>query len=327
MLAFHVGRAAGALLVSLAATTSALASGGYTVTTLDVPGSTTTSLYGINDAGAIVGYFTDATQSAGFLYQNGTFSTIAGPAGATASALRGIANSGLMVGNFATSTKSQLQQTFLFDGSTYTVLSLPFGDGAARSISPNGRYIAGDVYGNKAGFVYDLVSGTAQVFGTTTLTTVTQGVNDLGQVVGSRTFLPNGSNGPAVAAPFTFDAVSGTYAENPQDFPGLDARPRAINNAGQVGGWINKGADGASAFIRSGSDITVLPGATGMFWTVSSINGSGVAVGYYQDNTAQVITPHGFLATAVPEPATYGLMALGLVAVGLRARQRGRLGA
>jgi probable HAF family extracellular repeat protein len=49
----------------------------YTFTTIDVPGSAFTNLYGINNSGQIVGSYTDSAGAQhGFLYTNGTFAPL-----------------------------------------------------------------------------------------------------------------------------------------------------------------------------------------------------------------------------------------------------------
>src|SRR5262245_1360581 len=47
------------------------AGGSFQFTTLDFPGATFTSAYGINDAGQIVGGYSDPSTNQGFLYSNG----------------------------------------------------------------------------------------------------------------------------------------------------------------------------------------------------------------------------------------------------------------
>jgi uncharacterized membrane protein len=310
----------GALFSTLLAASAAWGATSYTVTPLNVPGSVSTTLGGINDSGSIVGGFANVIDSptlTGFVYRDGVFSTVAGPAGAVSSAVRGISNSGLMVGVFATEGTALTQRSFLFDGTTYTELVLPFGEGAARSISPNGRYVAGDVLGNSAGFVFDRVTGEAQTFGAGSLVTVTQGVNDQGQVVGSRA-LP-GPGGPVVTLPFLFDAASGVFLENPDSYPGLiEARPRAINNNGVVGGFTVSGG----AFIREGDQVTSLSFEAVAFSTIYGINSQGVAVGYTTTGAGPGSFSQGFIATPVPEPASLGLFLLG--GMGLWALRRSR---
>jgi probable HAF family extracellular repeat protein len=45
-------------------------------TTIDVPGATTTNARGINDSGQVVGTYVDSTGTHGFLYTDGSFTTI-----------------------------------------------------------------------------------------------------------------------------------------------------------------------------------------------------------------------------------------------------------
>lgn len=316
-------KALAALLFTLLAATQAWAASAYTVVPFNVPSGASTTLSGINDSGSIVGSYAqgpDGTTLTGFVYRDGVFSTVAGPAGSVTSAVRGISNSGLMVGSFATEGVALTRQSFLFDGASYTVLSLPFGEGAARSISPNGRYVAGDVFGNGAGFVHDLATGQTQTFGAEGLIVVAQGVNDQGQVVGSRTVAVPGAG--AVTRPFVFDALSGAFVENPESYPGLsEARPRAINNNGVVGGYTVSGG----AFIREGGEITALSFESVSFATVYAINSHGVAIGYTTFGAGPESFSQGFIATPVPEPASLGLFVMGGAALWvLRRRSAGR---
>jgi probable HAF family extracellular repeat protein len=48
----------------------------YTFTSINVPGSTSTNAFGINNTGQIVGAYTDSTGTHGFLDTNGVFTTL-----------------------------------------------------------------------------------------------------------------------------------------------------------------------------------------------------------------------------------------------------------
>lgn len=318
-------QALGALLFTLSAAASALAGTAYSVVTLSMPGTNVTELSGINDSGTIVGSFAggaDGLTRFGFVYRDSAFTTVPGPAGALSSAVRGISNSGLMIGNFASGGLGLQQQSFLYDGSSYTVLTLPFGQGAARSISPNGRYVVGDVFGNSAGFVHDLLTGQTQTFGTGGFIIVAQGVNDQGQVVGSRTTATPGA--APVTRPFVFEVGSGAFTENPDSYPGLvEARPRAINNDGVIGGYTVS----SGAFVRDGDQIFSLGLGSAYFSTVSALNGLGVAVGYTRADATPNSFSAGFIATPVPEPASLGLFLLGGAGLLVLLRHRARAAA
>jgi probable HAF family extracellular repeat protein len=68
----------------------------FTFRTIEVPGALT-QVYGINDAGQVVGYYNDASGGHGFLLSGGSFSTINVPNSYGAQA-RGINNAGQIVG-------------------------------------------------------------------------------------------------------------------------------------------------------------------------------------------------------------------------------------
>ena len=73
----------------------------FSLSTIEVPNARSTTVFGINNKGELVGNFVDATGvSRGFLLRSGTFTTIDHP-GAGRTAARGINDAGDVVGNWA----------------------------------------------------------------------------------------------------------------------------------------------------------------------------------------------------------------------------------
>ena len=70
----------------------------YSFTTINVPGATNTQANGINNRGEIVGSFTDATGTHGFIYSAGTFTTINVPGATGGTEAYGINDNGHVVG-------------------------------------------------------------------------------------------------------------------------------------------------------------------------------------------------------------------------------------
>ena len=74
---------------------------GGTLITLDVPGSTSTQAFGLNNVGQVVGAFLDgAGKTHGFLFANGSFRTIDDPNGIGTTTVNGINDFGNIVGFF-----------------------------------------------------------------------------------------------------------------------------------------------------------------------------------------------------------------------------------
>jgi probable HAF family extracellular repeat protein len=91
------------LIVGLIVCTPATTMAGFVFTTIDVPGATFTDAAGINNAGQIVGTFSDATGTHGFLNTGGVFATINVP-GAFVTQAFGINDAGQVVGFFGDAT-------------------------------------------------------------------------------------------------------------------------------------------------------------------------------------------------------------------------------
>jgi probable HAF family extracellular repeat protein len=74
------------------------------LTTLDVPGSTSTQAFGLNNAGEVVGAFIDnAGKMHGFDFQHGHFVTIDDPNGIGTTTVNGVNNAGQIVGFYVDS--------------------------------------------------------------------------------------------------------------------------------------------------------------------------------------------------------------------------------
>ena len=302
MRAEHLIAAATAILIG----TSSAHAASWAITDVNVPGSSFTQTWGINNSGVIVG----GDDFGGFIDTHGTFETINAP-GAASTTLTGISSSGLAVGTTET-------DSFFYQAGTFTSYSVA---GAAlttlRSISPNGRYAAGtySTATDTIGFVYDITTATRTDITAPAghVINVVQGVNDLGQVTGSL----NGGLG------LVYDLSTHTTTTYTASGDLSQYRFRAINDEGLIGGWAVTSADGGTVGIIGTPDsgFTIFDGAPdGGSTIIYGLNDVGEAIGFYTDVAG---ISHGFLATlAVPEPTSTASMALALLVMGARLARR-----
>lgn len=164
-----------------------LLSGGI-LTSLDMPGSTTTSAWGINNLGQIVG---SSSLLGAFVLSGGNYTPIAVP-GATGTGVWGINNFGQIVGSYAA---NNVGHGYVLSGGVYTTFDVPgstltlaFGINSVGQIV--GQYQSPD--GRNHGF---LLSGDSYTTVDPPGSTFTQlrGINDSGEIVG---YYFDGTSGP-----------------------------------------------------------------------------------------------------------------------------------
>jgi len=163
--------------------TGAFLYNGSNYTALSTPGVTLSRVNG-TDGSTVVG---NSSNSAAFVYNISTnaYSYLSGPSGAIWSGANGISGSNV-VGNWYPS--SYKYQGFLYNGSTYTTLSVPGATGTyAEGIS--GNEIAGYYNNNTTGyngFLYNISTGTYTTFNVPGSTyTYLYGINANGDLVGT----------------------------------------------------------------------------------------------------------------------------------------------
>jgi uncharacterized membrane protein len=272
------------------------AGGSFKFTTVDVPGATSTILYGNNDVGQIVGAHSNGGGFQGFLLSNGTFSGFNDPDGSVTSATR-INNSGDIVGTLIRSSDSR-QVGFLLSGGVYTTLRYPGAEMTLAAGINNAGQIVGS-YDTQNSFRFEngvysafSVPGASQTFA--------NAINNVGQIAG--TYLDASFNGFAYVlqgGQVTTLAVPGTTF----------ATAFGINDQGDVTGFYFD-ATGAHGYLYSSGKYTTLD-VPGAFSTLAfGINNAGQIVGEYDDSTGT----HGFIASAVPEPSSFWLALFPIVA-------------
>ena len=258
----------------------------YVFTTLDVPGSTFTTVAGINNLGQIVG-----NSSAGsFLLSGGNFTRLNLPAPPN-----GINDFGQIVGG-----------NFIYSGGSYTTLNA--GPGIFDSTTASGINNAGQV----VGFTYNVRSLETISFlysgGTYTTNLIPDlhyqpafGINNVGQVVGQ-----------ALSFGYRFDIGDGSTGEFSVKPDASNTSAHGINDFGQIVGYWNLPDGIHHAFLLSGDSYTTfdVPGAT--MTDAYGINNAGEIVGTYVDVGG---VQHGFVATPTAEPSTVLLVGIGMLSL------------
>lgn len=285
--------------------------------------------WGINDAGQVTG--TAATANGvnhAFAYSGAGMVDLT-PGAAGASAGYAINNQGLIAGSLG----NQPMKVDSSGASSPIVLSYPSNDrnfpassGVAYGVNAQGAVAGQANFSPANNYSLAFVTNGAGVGGpvggvNTNTQSQANGINDLGQVVGSMSFA-----GTPHAVLFSGGMATDLGALCSGGFSGA----KAINNLGQiVGSSQDCGASSGNSrgFLYSGGQLTDLntllspqDASTWFIQRATGINESGQITGSGLIG-GQV---HAFVLTAVPEPSTGALMVLGLgglVVAGRRQRK------
>lgn len=252
----------------------------YLYFTFDPPGSTFTSVSGMNNSGQMVGTYQDSAGLHSFLRSSDgvTYTTINVP-GASQTTVSGINNLGQVVGSY---TNGSGGHGFLrsADG-TFTTIDVP---GAYPSTSLSAINDQGEIVGTSFSAALQTYGFLRSADGSTDTTisdpqggaTFVAGINNEGEIVGS--YMVGGSYG--VKRGFV-RSVDGSYTAI--EVPGTASGTvvSAVNNRGQIAGSFS-----GTGFVRNGDGTFVY-----LDRSPSAINDNGQVAGYYYD----VGLYHGFL--------------------------------
>jgi uncharacterized membrane protein len=242
------------------------------------------------------------------------YSPVALPSGAITGNALGISDGGVIVGGY--STDGARSHGFISQGGASTAFDVPGTvDTLLRGISPDGRYVSGYASTFDTGievmtpFVFDRMTSQSTPF--TGSLGIVQGINSSGLLVGN---LIVGTGGRRSGLVYNIN----TQQQTTHDFPSFERTNfRDINDAGLIAGFLHTivgtTLSDSIAFVgtANGSFVELsLPGAIGM--VAEGINNAGTVVGLYSDETG---TTYGYIATGIPEPASYALMLVGLFAL------------
>jgi probable HAF family extracellular repeat protein len=261
----------------------------YTYTPLDDPlavhGAFGTFAQGINDLGQIVGYYADSSGQHGFLYGNGTWTTLNYPSG-NATGAQGINDLGQIVGYYDANSAAH---GFLYSNGTWTTLNYPSGNATdAQGINDLGQ-IVGYYGANGAahGFLYSNGAWTTLDDPSANGFTVASGINDSGQIVGyyASNELMHG---------FLYSNGTWTTLSDPS---GITTEALGINDSGQIVGIYQDSNYAEHGFLYGNGTWTTLNYPSGIATIEAAINDLGQTAGIYADGIGGT---HGFLATPTP---------------------------
>jgi hypothetical protein len=252
------------------------------------PGAVQTQVTGINNQGTTVGFYADAAgNNFGFSNQGGTFTTVSTLN--TPNQLLGVNDHNYAVGFFQDSAGNSHAYVYNLATTNQFSLLLP---GAIQSVATGMDNAGGNVSGNISGFL-QLANGNTLGF----YQSIAQKSPLEFEVPGSTDtmFLGLNNNGLVVGSYVDANGVTHGLVYN------------TITNTYQT-------VDDPLASANPAFDVTGT--------IINGINDAGQLVGFYSDGA----NVNGFLATpsVAPEPASLPLLALGVLLMACRIRQRNR---
>lgn len=317
--------AAAALAVAAGAASGPAAATDYSYTTLLPDGYASVQVWDVNNQGVVAGTASTATISRGFIWKNGVYTWLAGPAGALDTGAFAMSENGLVVGNYSTQVGIDpgtgapiiANRAYVFDGTHYTTLfrgSTPVGE--VRGISPDGRWLSTWNDGVHGTYVLDLQTGAALDLPASA--GIPQGINAAWQLVGST------AGSSTTRSGFIFDIASATFTAT--SWAGRAGTSfRDIDNSGRIAGWgVGRNPEtGVSTTVGivgplSAPEVVMVPHSSTTF--VQGINDAGWLSGNYTGASGVEV---GFVAIPVPEPAIWALwLGGGLLLAAARPRRR-----
>ena len=272
----------------------------YTYTPISVPGSSSTSARGINNAGQIVGAYTDSAGQHGFLYSNGTYTTFDVPGGRFTTLLD-VNNVGQIVGTYRDS--SNTFRLFLDDNGVFTMIDVPRGLDLflGAGINDVGQIVGTATSGRAFRYDHGEFFFIPPVFGIAG-GNYAGGINNAGQIAMVES---DGAQGHAYVYA---DGVS-TRIPTPTE----ESDARGINNAGDVVGTYQS-FNTFGSYLYSGGVLTRFESLD--FDVILGINDAGQLIGEGRRG-AILATP-----TTIPEPASLLLLTPGLAGLGVVIRRK-----
>lgn len=253
----------------------------YSFTVIDPPSSVYTNVISINNAGQVVGDFSDSqNQSHGFLLSGGTYTTIHVP-GSVSTGPDAINNAGQVIGAFSDAQGGQ--HGFLFSRGTYIPIDPP----GSAATTP---YLINDA-AQVVGIFEDFPAHGRHAFlfsggGYTPIDLIgalPASINNSGQIAGT---LHDGYRGHG----FLFSGGASVLID-PSD--SVSTFVRSINDAGQVMGiFFDTQNRRQHGFLYSGDAYITIDPRGSLFTYAVSMNKAGQIVGYFEDAASN---RYGFL--------------------------------
>ena len=260
----------------------------YTFTSTDVPGAISTICLDINNAGAVIGYYTDPSGAEhGFLLRDGAFSTI-NFAYDTSTYPWGINDLGQIVG-WGFDFDGGGPQGFMVSGGKVTMIEDPDGYNTNLFSITNSGVIVGSYFN---GTTYVGLTDSGGTFTNIDAPdadgTEVYGINREGWLVGvalNREGAPRG-----------FLDKDGEFTG--LSFPGaLDTVAYRINDKGEVAGQYEGQSGVINGYAWGAGVFTTVTFPESTETSVNGLNNAGTLVGSYTDASGAT---HGFIATPQP---------------------------